>query len=209
MLAHHHSKGFTLIELLVSLLVGTIAIAVVLTLLKTAYGLAGQIKLQLDDKLYVREFVKTFHEDVSSAGYVDLTKPPNAGDASLSADCKSLCLDSKNPLRLRLRSDLIDVANERVSHLIEYEVKKIDPVRSIRHPNEMGIYKYTTIRGVYQYGQSDGNRLVLAGVESFYCDPINFLGVASTKTLKCRLAVFRSMNKDDLDIFEVYATNEN
>ena len=194
-----------MVELLVTLVVGVIAVSIVLTLLKNAYGLSGQLKLKLDSQTYVNAFIKQFHEDVESAGYVDFSKSLSGNlQSTIDLDCPvSICVSDAN---IKLNTNLLDSGQFRVAERIEYVIKKIDPVRSTLHPDELGIYKYRMIDGVSIYGQSDSNALVLAGVKAFTCEPYtpNLL-----KVVECHLTVYRSMMKDDVDSFDLYAINEN
>ena len=199
------SQGFTLVELLVTLVVGVIAVAIVLTLLKNAYSLSDQLKLKLDSQTYLNMFIKNFHEDIESAGYMDFSKnSPSEGLSASSADCPtSICVSDGD---IKLQTNLLDSGQFRVTENIEYVIKKIDPARSTSHPNELGVYKFRKINGVFTYAQSDSNALVLAGLKSFTCDPYNPSG---PKVVACHLTVYRSATKDDVDTFNVYAINEN
>lgn len=194
-----------MVELLVTVVVGVIAVSIVLSLLRNAYGLSDQLKLKLDSQTYVNAFIKNFHEDVESAGYVDFSKNLS-GDlqSTVSLDCPiSICVSDTD---IKLNTNLLDSGQFRVTEQIEYVIKKIDPVRTTLHPDELGIYKFRKINGVSIYGQSDSNALVLAGVKSFTCEPYT---PALLKIVECHLTVYRSMMKDDVDSFDLYAINEN
>lgn len=198
------NKGFTLIELLVTLVVGTIAVSILLSILKNAYLLSDQLKLKLDSQTYVNTFIKNFHEDVESAGYVDFSKQDLNGSQLNSGNClSSICVADGD---IKLKTNLLDTSQFRVTENIEYVVKKIDPPRSTIHPDELGIFKYRAINGVSVYGQSDSNTLVLAGVKSFNC---SLDDTSNPKVVDCHLTVYKSMLKSDTDTFKIYAINEN
>jgi prepilin-type N-terminal cleavage/methylation domain-containing protein len=195
------NRGFTLIELLVTVVVGSIAVAILLSILKNAYGLSGQLKLKLDSQTYVSSFIKNFHEDIEAAGYVDFSKTDLNPASSTCAS--SLCVASND---IQIQTNLLNSGLYRVTEQIEYVVKPISPARSVIHPDELGIYKYININGVFNVAQTDSNALVLAGVKSFTCSPYNANG---PKVVDCNLIVYRSLISADTDSFEFYAINEN
>jgi hypothetical protein len=189
--------GFSLIELLVALLVGSMAIALVLVLLKNAYRVAGEVKLTRDNKVLVSEFVKVFHEEVAASGYKidqDLQTPDS------------------NPKDLIFWNQIVDElpftsASRVINQRVAYEVRRIQPARGTFHADEFGLFKTKMLGGVEQVGSSDINQLVLAGLPSqkaFEC-----VESIDKFTWVCTLQVYRSMNAAGVDVYKIIARIEN
>ena len=194
-------KGFTLIELLVTLVIGSIGVAILLTIMKNAFGLSDQLKLKLDSQTYVNAFINNFHDDVESAGYVDYSTTDLNSSSVNSAS--SICPPDSNDILIQ--TSIPESGAYRVDERILYVKKIINPSRSLIHPGELGIYKYVNINGIYNVGQSDANALVLAGVKSFNCS----CPKDGPMVVDCKLTVYRSLMSDDTDTFEIYASNDN
>jgi prepilin-type N-terminal cleavage/methylation domain-containing protein len=193
-------EGLTLIELLVALLVGALAISIVLSLLKNAYRLSGQIKTSQESRLFVTEFINRFQDDVASAGY---SKRGNFHAP----------IPSEPYLPLTLKSKVIkEFISDEIDQTIVYEIKQIAPSSSKAHAQEYGIFKTKQINEQDAFARTDSNQLVLAGlptVDSFQC-----LGFFNPKNealmlLECSLSIYKSNQNADTETYKIVARFEN
>ena len=203
--------GLTLIELLVALLVGALAISIVLSLLKNAYSLSGQVKSAQESRVFVTEFVNRFHDDLASAGYRSFRY---GSDINQAEDCMPLCIPREPLMPLTMSNEVVrDVASHAFDmQRLVYEVRRIDPPRSKAYTQEYGVFKTKQLNQQDAYARSDSNQLVLAGLptsESFQCRRFINLNNAALTLLECILIVYKSKQNADTETYKIEARLEN
>jgi prepilin-type N-terminal cleavage/methylation domain-containing protein len=203
--------GLTLIELLVALLVGALAISIVLSLLKNAYRLSGQVKSAQESRVFVTEFVNRFHDDLASAGYRSFKY---ASDNDPAEDCMPLCMPREPFMPLTISNEVVrDVSSHAFDmQRVVYEVRRIDPPRSTAYAQEYGVFKTKQVNGQDAFARTDANELVLAGLptsESFQCRRFINPNNGALTLLECSLSVYKSNQNANTETYKIEARLEN
>lgn len=206
-------KGFTIFELMVSLFLATILVAALYALIHNYVQLSNGIKSDLQNEVFVNQFIQDFSEEVAQAGYV------NPFDDTVLPSPITLSYLNNSLNRVSIVHQLpTDNQQNMILQEVDYEFRTLLPTRLSEYPNEIGVYKRKlfTEKGQSQplidfYSASyPDSALLLAGVQSFNCESKTQLDSSGTQGvlgLECLLTIYQK--NQSAKTYHFYASRKN